>query len=171
MNRVRLLAACAALSLVVAACGDDDDASGDTTIAPAVEATTADTADAGATATSLAASPSLPGGDASPEVVADCQAVVTAGSGVVGEEPDAPAVGEEISDEYKDFVESVRDTLEDIDLETDEVQAAVDEQIDFANDILDADEWTEELQTQGENVFAPLTEVCAATFATSATGS
>ena len=48
------------------------------------------------------------------------------------------------------------------------MQAAVDEQIDFANDILDADEWTEE--STGERL-RTLTEVCAATFATSATGS
>ena len=32
MNKIRLLAACAALPLVVAACGDDDDASDETAV-------------------------------------------------------------------------------------------------------------------------------------------
>jgi hypothetical protein len=189
VNKVRLLAACAALTLVVAACGDDDDdASGDsapatnaaprTAAAPAAtaadaEPTTAGTGDpsvaavegGGAAATvdtGVDAVPTLPGSDASPEVVADCQAV---GEFILGqgEGPDGPSVDEEISDDYKDFLEGVRDGLEDLDLETDEVQSAVDSLVDFSNEAVDADTWTEELESEGVEAFGPLNDACAAT--------
>ncbi len=126
MNKVRLLAACAALSLVVAACGDDDDdASGDTTAEtiaarrcgrrrprtprPQLPPTPRDAASA---ATDPGAVPTF-GGDASPEVVADCQAIFTAVSGIAEDAPDDPAVGEEIPDEYKDAVQELIDAVED----------------------------------------------------------
>ena len=94
------------------------------------------------------------GGDASPEVVADCEVV---GEFVQGQDegPGAPEVGEEISDDYKDFLQGVVDDLEDLDLETDEVQAGVDALVDFANEALDADTWTDELSTAGGGVVHP----------------
>ncbi len=190
MNKVRLLAACAALTLVAAACGDDDDdASGDTApatiaapataAAPAATAAAAEPTTAGTGDPSVAAVegsgtivpgntvgpvPTLPGGDASPEVVADCQAV---GEFIQdqGEGPDGPTVDDEISDDYKDFLEGVRDGLEDLDLETDEVQTAVDTLVDFSNEVVDADTWTAELESQGVDAFVPLNDVCAATLA------
>jgi hypothetical protein len=157
MNKVRLLAACAALTFVAAACGDDDDdASGDT--APA---TVAAQADDGPTASA--------GGEAVSEVAADCQALVSALSEVAEDGPADPAVGDEITDEYKDAVQSLVDAIDDVDLQSDEVQAAVDQQLEVAEDILDADEWTEELQTATQDASTPLTEVCAPTFATGST--
>ena len=61
--------------------------------------------------------------------------------------PDDPEVGEEISDEYKDFLQGVIDDLEDVDLETDEVQGARDAFVDFGNEVLDSDTWSDELES------------------------
>ena len=61
------------------------------------------------------------------------------------------------------------DAVEDVDLQTDEVQSAVDSVVDFGNELIDADTWTEEIQADSQDAFTPLTEACAATFATSAT--
>jgi hypothetical protein len=154
VNKVRLLAACAALALVAAACGDDDDdASGDT--APATNAVQAEESP---TATA--------GGEVDSEVADDCEALISALSEVGEDGPADPAVGEEISDEYKDAVQSLVDALNDVDLQSDEVQSALDQQLEVAEDILDSDEWTEELQTATQDASTPLTEVCAPALAT-----
>ncbi len=50
------------------------------------------------------------------------------------------------------------------------MQSAVDSVVESGNELIDADTWTEELQTDSQDAFTPLTQVCAATFATSATG-
>jgi hypothetical protein len=158
MNKVRLLAACAAVTLAAAACGDDDDdASGDSALASNAVATAAESPTASA------------GGEIDPEVAEDCQALVSALSEVTEDGPADPAVGEEISDEYKDAVQSLVDAINEVDLQSEEVQSAVDQQLDVAEDILDADEWTEELQTATQDATTPLTEVCAPALATGST--
>jgi hypothetical protein len=155
VNKVRVLAACAAVTLVAAACGDDDDASDDTAAATNV--------------VEPEASPTGTAGSATdPEVAADCQALVSALSDVAEDGPADPTLGEEISDEYKDAVRSLLDAIDEVDLQSDEVQAAVDQQRQVAEDILDADEWTEELQTATQEV-TPLAEVCAGALAASST--
>ena len=111
-------------------------------------------------------------GGASPEVAADCQAVLSAlTEATAGSVPAAPAPGEEITDEYKDAVQSLVDRLGDIDFQSDEVESAVEEQLGVVEDILDADEMTDELQSRTQDATTPLSEVCAPTFATSATNS
>ena len=106
------------------------------------------------------------GGEADSDVAADCQALASALSEVTEDGPADPAVGEEISDEYKDAIQSLVDAINDVDLQSDEVQSAVDQQLEVAEDILDADEWTEELQTATQDASTPLTEVCAPALAT-----
>jgi hypothetical protein len=191
MNKARLLAACGALVLTAAACGDDDDddASGDTTpvtvaaapttaggattpataAAPAAGATTPATDDGGAAAT-VAAAPTLPGGDATEEQVADCQLIAGSLQDALANAPADPGIDEEISDEYKDYLQNATDELDDLDLSTDEVQAGVDSVVDFGNEVIDADTWTEELNTASQDAFTPLLSVCGATFASSAAG-
>ncbi len=83
--------------------------------------------------------------------------------------PDDPAVGDEIPDDYKDAVQELVDAIEGADLETDEVQSAADSLVDSGNQVIDADTWTEELQTETQDAFTPLGEICASTFATSTT--
>ena len=61
--------------------------------------------------------------------------------------------------------EAIVDDLEDLDLETDEVRDAVDSLVDFANEVIDADTWTEELDTSAQASITPLTEACAAAIA------
>jgi hypothetical protein len=158
MRKSRLLAACAALTLIAAACGDDDDdaASSDTS-------TETIAAPAGG-GTDAAAEPTLPGSGASDEQVADCEAVASALIDI-GEGPTAPDVGEEISDEYKDALSGALESLEGVELQTDEVQAGVDALLDFGNEVLEADTWTEDLDEAATESITPLTNVCAATFA------
>jgi hypothetical protein len=138
MNKSRLLAACAALILVAAACGDDDDdaASDDTSAATIAEG-------------------------ASPDLAEDCQAVVAAFADIEAT-PDVPEeVGEEISDEYTDALRGIVDDLESVDLQTDEVRDAVGSLVDFANEVIDADTWSEEFDTSAQASLTPLTEACA----------
>ena len=162
MNKVRLIAACAALSLVVAACGDDDDdASGDTTADTIVPAAGADATVADDAAGTDECHRPLPTRRRrrrrpSPEVVADCQAIFNAAPTIADDVPDDPAVGDEIPDEYKDAVQELVDAIEDADLETDEVQSAADALVDSGNEVIDADTWTEELQTETQDAFTPL---------------
>jgi hypothetical protein len=162
MKKSRLLAACAALTLIAAACGDDDDdaASNDTS---------AETIAAPAGGGTAAAEPTLPGSGADEEQVADCEAVATVLIDI-GEGPTAPDVGEEISDEYKDALSGALESLEGVELQTDEVQAGVDALLDFGNEVLEADTWTEELDEAANESLTPLTNVCAATFAEVPTG-
>jgi hypothetical protein len=173
MTKVRLLAACAALTMIAAACGDDDDdASSDTTTAavaapttpagpaePAeTEPTTAADEGSGAT-TSASGGPTATGGDVSPGLIADCQAVLELLE-AQDEPPDVPEVGDELSDDYRDFLEGVVEDLEDLDLQTDEVQSAVDALVDFSNEVLDEGTLTEELDTQGDEATVPFIEAC-----------
>ena len=85
--------------------------------------------------------------------------------------PDAPddPVGEEIPDEYKDAVQG-SSTPRGRRPADRRGAAAVDALVDSANEVIDADTWTDELQTRAGCRSTPLTQVCAATFATSATG-
>ena len=64
-------------------------------------------------------------------------------------EVDAPAVGEEISDEYKDEARSAIEQLEELDLQSDEAQAAHDSLVDDINTMVDANTMTDELQALG----------------------
>jgi hypothetical protein len=183
MRKSPLLAAAAvaALTLTAAACGDDDDAADDTsavtvaaaeTAAPAATAAAADTATPAGTDGSTDTLPAvptvpdvtLPGSGASPAQAADCQAVGQAVLEFEDSPPD-PEVGEEISDEYKDAFRPAVEALEDLELETDEVQAAVDSLIDFGNQILDSDTWTEDIDAGAEEATTPLFNLCAATLA------
>ena len=184
MNKVPLLAACAALTLVAAACGDDDDDASDGT-APATVATPATAAAPAATAAAAepttagtgdpsvegsgATVPPWPTGEIDPDVAADCEAIRTSFTEVLVDAPEDPAVGDEITDEYKDFMQSVVDALDDLDLSADEVQDAVDGASDFGNNVLDAEEWTEELQAESQEALNPVAEVCAAVFITQET--
>ena len=158
MKKTLALAACAALSIGFASCGDDDD-DDPVTEAPADDAgttaagddtvtTTADgggtTEPAGAEATQPPAS--LTGDDA--EVLADCQALQTA----LGEPLDAPEVGGEITDEYRDQLDGARQTLDDLDLETDDAVAARDALVDMINQIAESDTMTQELRDLEENL-------------------
>ena len=76
---------------------------------------------------------------------------------------DVPAVGEEINDEYKDDARSAIEQLEDLDLQSDEAQAARDSLVDDINAVVDADTMTEELPALGasEELIA-FGEICAA---------
>jgi hypothetical protein len=173
MMKVRLIAACAALTLVAAACGDDDDdASGESTLAtvaaptipagPAEPAGTEPTAAAGegsGATTAVSGGPTVTGGDVSPELIADCQAVLDFLE-AQGDPSDVPEVGDELSDDYREFLEGVVEDLEDLDLQTDEVQSAVDALVDFSNDVLDEGTLTEELDAQGDEATTPFIEAC-----------
>ena len=57
------------------------------------------------------------------------------------------------------------DDLENLDLQTDEVRDAVGSLVDFANEVIDADTWSEEFDTSAQASFTPLTEACAAAIA------
>ena len=152
MKQTFALAAVAALSLAVAACGDDDDddAAGGGTAAVTI-------ADSGDTASEPVGSE--PGDTGSPTGaggtvgdITDAQAADCAAFGELSEslsDVEAPEVGEEISDEYKDEARSAIEQLEDLDLQTDEADAARDSLIDDINEVIDADEMTEELRSLG----------------------
>ena len=163
MKKTFALAACAALSLAVAACGDDDDdaAGGDssaltiaesdeTSPSPADTATDGTEADDGADATSAdtgAATGDTAAIEISDEQAADCAAFEELNESLP--DVDAPAVGEEITDEYKDEARSAIEQLEDLDLQSDEAQAARDSLVDDINTVVDADTMTDELQALG----------------------
>jgi hypothetical protein len=168
MRKSRLLAAGAALTLLVAACGDDDDdAASDDTSAPATIAAPAGgatTPSDGTAAEGAGADATVDAGGVSPELAADCETVVAAFSEIEAA-PDDPDVGEEISDEYKDSLRGVVDDLENLDLQTDEVRDAVASLVDFANEVIDADTWSEEFETSAQASFTPLTDACAAAIA------
>ncbi len=162
MKKSRLLAACAALILLAAACGDDDDdaASDDTSAA-----TIAAPAGGATTPSDGTLADAAPAEGASPDLAEDCQAVVAAFADIEAT-PDVPEeVGEEISDEYKDTLRGIVDDLENLDLQTDEVRDAVGSLVDFANEVIDADTWSEEFDTSAQASFTPLTEACAAAIA------
>jgi hypothetical protein len=101
--------------------------------------------------------------------VEDCNVVLAAFSDIEVTS-DAPEVGEEISDVYKDTLREVVDNLENLDLQSDEVRAAVASLIDFANEVIDADTWSEEFETSAPASLTPLTEACAAAVAGTPTG-
>ena len=178
MKKTLALAACAALSLAVAACGDDDDdaASGDSstlTIAEsdATSPSPVDTATGGTEAADGADATSVDTGastgdtaaaiEVSDEQAADCTAFEELNESLP--DVDAPAVGEEITEEYKDDARSAIEQLEDLDLQSDEGQAARDSLVDDINELVDADTMTEELQALGasEELIA-FGEICAA---------
>jgi hypothetical protein len=144
MTKSRLFAACATLTLLVAGCGDDDD----------------DAASDGTSAATIAASAD----SASSELAEDCQTVAASLSDIEAT-PAAPEVGGEISDEYKEALRGIVDDLENLDLQTPEVRDAVGSLIDFANEVIDADTWSEEFDTSAQASFTPLTEACAAALA------
>jgi hypothetical protein len=178
MKTTFALAACAALSLAVASCGDDDDddASGDTTAVTVADSdetspSSADTASAGTAAddaadatsadTGSAAGDTAPAIEISDEQAADCAAFEELNESLPDVDP--PAVDEEISDEYKDEARSAIEQLEELDLQSDEAQAARDSLVDDINQLVDADTMTEELQALGasEELIA-FGEICAA---------
>ena len=139
MKKTRAMVACAALAVTVAACGDDDDASGDaalSTVEPAPEATPADVA------ADTAA-------EASDDVIADCEAF----EAVIREQSDVepPEMGDEISGEFEDSIRSIVDDFEGLDLSSDEGESARDSFVDDLNTLADADTMTEELQTLGQS--------------------
>jgi hypothetical protein len=177
MKTTLVLAACAALSVAVSACGDDDDDSTDdppaVTVADSDETspTSADTESAGTTAgdatgatsadTGAAAGETAPAVEISDEQAADCAAFEELNESLPDVDP--PAVGEEISDEYKDEARSAIEQLEELDLQSDEAQAARDSLVDDVNQLVDADTMTEELQALGasEELIA-FGQICAA---------
>jgi hypothetical protein len=140
------------------------------TAAPGTAGPTTTGAAAG-TAPAGTGAPTAPAGTVSPEVAADCQLVfetlqeATADVDLQGD----PEVGGEISDEYKDGVQSLVDAAEDLELSSDEVQEGVDALVAFGNEVIDADTWTEEMQTASQDAFTPLTNACASAFAQMAT--
>jgi hypothetical protein len=167
MRKSRPLAAAAALTLFVAACGDDDDAASDDTSAAATIAAPAGgatTPSAGTAAEGAGADVTVAAAGVSAELAEDCDAVVAAFSDIEAA-PDDPEVGEEISDEYKDSLREVVGDLENLDLQTDEVRDAVGSLVDFANEVIDADTWSEESETSAQASFTPLTDACAAALA------
>jgi len=172
MNTTRALAvgAVLALSAGFAACGDDDDdASGDTTsvtVDAGADATSAadDSADITATTdtTAAGAEATAPMGSVSEDVAADCQAIQDLSESLPT--ADAPALGDEITDEYKDSLREAVDALEDIDLQSDRGDAARDSLVDDLNTAIDADTWTEELQALGASEeLTTFGAMCAAT--------
>jgi len=156
MIKTRALAASAVLAMAAgfAACGDDDDdASGDTTsvtVDAGGDATSADDdsdTTAAGEATGTEAEPAAPSGSVPDDVTADCQAIQDLSESLPT--ADAPAVGEDVTDEYKDSLREAVEALEDIDLQSDEGDAARDSLVDDLNTAIDADTWTEELQALG----------------------
>jgi len=147
MIKTRALAASAVLAMAAgfAACGDDDDASGDTTSVTVVAGADATSADA--TSADDGAEATAPMGSVSEDVAADCQAIQDLSESL--STADAPAVGEAVTDEYKDSLREAVEALEDIDLQSDEGDAARDSLVDDLNTAIDADTWTEELQALG----------------------
>lgn len=161
MKKTYALAACAAFTIGFAACGDDDDdASGDTTAvtiaagAPDTEA--ADETDAADdTATTVAgevadtaSAGTEPAVEVSDDEAADCQDFADLLSDLP--ELDQPAVGDELSDDFKDGIGEIVDGLEGLDLRTDGAQAARDSLVNDFNELADADTMTEELQQLGD---------------------
>jgi hypothetical protein len=174
VRKSRLFAVGAALVLIAAGCGDDDDAADDTSpatvAAPATAAAPAEsaTAESAAPAGTVDTASTLPGAGASPEQASDCQVLFAALSEVISAtDPPDLNVGDEISDEYKDAIQSLVDALDGLELETDEVRAAVDSLADYANEVLNSDTWTEELEAGSQEATTPLTNLCAATLAES----
>ena len=55
-------------------------------------------------------------------MAADCTNIFDQLQGFDEEAPEAPEVGDELTDEYKDFLQSAIDEIEDVDIETDDVQ-------------------------------------------------
>lgn len=148
MIKTRALAASAVLAMAAgfAACGDDDDdASGDTTSVTVVAGADATSADA--TSADDEAEATAPMGSVPEDVAADCQAIQDLSESL--STADAPAVGEAVTDEYKDSLREAVEALEDIDLQSDEGDAARDSLVDDLNTAIDADTWTEELQALG----------------------
>ena len=153
MKKTLALAACAALSLAVAACGDDDDdASGATTELTTAEVadTAADDSDASDTAAETDASgdadateppASVSGEDA--DLLADCTEMQTVFAESTG--PDTPEIGDEITDEYRDAVNEQIGLIEDVDLNTDLAQDAREALVDWAREQLEGDTYTEEM--------------------------
>ena len=161
MKKSLALAACAAISISFAACGDDDDdAAGDTTAATVAVATESpaeagteapagatdtaatDTAATGTAATDGAATQppvSLTGDDA--ELLADCNVMQSA----FAASPDitTPEVGDELTDEYRDFANEQIQLLDDLDLQTDEAKDARDALLDAVRASLEEDTYTE----------------------------
>jgi hypothetical protein len=170
MRTLGVLAACATLALLAAACGDDDDGSGGTSPEP-VSASPTPTSAAARVATQPPAQPEPPravsseGGsvEASSDIDADCQTVGTALLSL-GAFPENPEVGDQISDEFKAAVQSAVDDFEGLDLQTDEVQSAVGSFVSYLDRILAADSWTEELANPSDNPGGPLREICGPTF-------
>ena len=160
MKTTLALAACAALSVAVAACGDDDD---DSTDEPVVTVADSDEPSPSAADTESAgtAAETAPAVEISDEQAADCAAFEELNESLPDVDP--PAVGEEISDEYKDEARSAIEQLEELDLQSDEAQAARDSLVDDINQLVDADTMTEELQALGasEELIA-FGEICAA---------
>lgn len=139
-NWTRALAACAALAITIAACGDDDGTAPDDT-------TPAGTADAGQGTAGMVSPPESMA--VSDDVVADCQMFESLVDGLP--EIDAPAVGEEISDDYRDAIRGSADGIEVLDLVSDEGRAARDSLVEGLDAVADADTMTEELQMLGES--------------------
>ena len=168
MKKTLALAACAALSLAVAACGDDDDdddASDDTTgvlVADTNSAgTDADAAGATSADTEAATGETAAAVEVSDEQAADCAAFEELNESLPDVDP--PAVGEEITDDYKDEARSAIEQLEELELQSDEAQAARDSLVDDINQLVDADTMTEELQALGASEeLVAFGEICAA---------
>lgn len=169
MKKPTALATCAVLAITFAACGDDD-ASDDTTaltVPAGAELTTPATADASgagdatvapldATVATLGGATDSAGADAAESspasvpdgVAADCEEI----AGTIGDEPpDQPEIGNEISDDFKDFIRATIDDLEALDLESDEGEAARDSFVEDLNTLADADTMTEELSNLGQS--------------------
>ena len=94
-------------------------------------------------------------------MAADCTNIFDQLQGFDEEAPEDPEVGDELTDEYKDFLQSAIDQIEDVDVETDEVQAGVDSFVEFAEEVIDSDTWTEELETRSATAIEPLGTACA----------
>ena len=124
-------------------------------VAPKPDGADATSADTGAATGDTAAV------EISDEQAADCAAFEELNESLP--DVDAPAVGEEISDEYKDEARSAIEQLEDLDLQSDEAQAARDSLVDDINAVVDADTMTDELQALGasEELIA-FGQICAA---------
>ena len=169
MKKTFALAACATLSLAIAACGDDDDdASGDGAGSEPAAVTVDDgdetspsPVDSAPAETGAPTEDSGTAVEISEEQAADCDAFEELNESLPDVE--VPAVGEEVDDEYKDDARSAIEQLEELDLQSDEAQAARDSLIDDINAVIDADTMTEELAALGasEELIA-FGEICAA---------
>lgn len=149
-NLPRALATCAAFAITFAACGDDDTASDDTTpfaLESSGDTNPAGPADAGqGTVGEPSPSPSMSVPD---DVAADCLMFEELVDALP--EIDAPAAGEEISDDYRDAIRGSAEEIEALDLASDEGRAARDSLVDGLNTVADADTMTEELQSLGDS--------------------